>query len=70
MTRLSAETVKSAALSLECVDDIERCDCLALGVLCVGDCVTNDAFEEGLEDTASLFVDHCNDASGCFDAVK
>ena len=62
MTRLSTETVKSAALSLECIDNIERCDGLALGVLCVGDCVTDDTFEEGLEDTTSLFIDHCEDA--------
>lgn len=60
---LSTETVQSAALSLESVDDIERGDCLPLGVLCVGDCITDDTFQEGLEDTAGLFVDHLNDAS-------
>lgn len=49
-------------MSLESVDDIEGGDGLALGVLGVGDCVTNDAFEEGLEDTAGLFVDHWGDA--------
>jgi len=56
--RLTTETVQSAALSLESVDDVEGGDGLALGVLGVGDCVTDDAFEEGLEDTACLFVDH------------
>ena len=60
---LSTKPVQSAALALEGVDDIERGDCLPLGVLCVGDCVTDDTFQEGLEDTAGLFVDHCNDAS-------
>lgn len=56
--RLATETVESAALSLEGVDDVEGGDGLALGVLSVGDCVTDDALEEGLEDTAGLFVDH------------
>ena len=60
--RLTTETVQSAALSLESIDDIEGGDGLALGVFSVGDCVTDDAFEEGLEDTAGLFVDHWGDA--------
>ena len=46
-------------MSLEGVDDIEGGDGLSLGVLGVGDCVSDDAFEEGLEDTAGFFVDHC-----------
>ena len=58
---LSAETVQGAALSLESVDHIERGDGLSLGVLGVGDGVSDDAFEEGLEDTTGLFVDHCFD---------
>ena len=58
---LSTETVQSAALSFEGVDDIEGGDGLSLGVLRVGDCVSDDAFEEGLQDTAGLLVDHCDD---------
>jgi len=27
-------------------------------MLSVGDCITNDTFEEGLENTTGLFVDH------------
>jgi hypothetical protein len=57
-TRLTTETVKGAALSLESVDNVERCDGLALGVLGVGDSVTDDTLKEGLENTASLLVDH------------
>lgn len=57
-TRLPAKPVQSAALSLECVDDVEGCDGLALSVFGVSDCVTDDAFEEGLEDAAGFFVDH------------
>lgn len=56
---LSTETVQGAALSLECVDDIERGDGLSLSVFGVGDCVSDDAFEERLQHTSGLFVDHC-----------
>ena len=56
--RLAAETVEGAALPLEGVDDVERRDRLALGVLGVGDGVADDTLEEGLEDTAGLLVDH------------
>jgi hypothetical protein len=48
-------------LSLESVDDIERSDSLALGVLSVGDSVTDDTLQEGLQDTTSLLVDHGGD---------
>jgi hypothetical protein len=58
MSCLTTETVKSAALTLEGVDDVERSDGLALGVLSVGDSVANDTLEEGLENTAGLLVDH------------
>lgn len=55
---LTTETVQSTALALEGVDDVQRGDSLALGVLGVGDSVTNDTLKEGLEDGASLLVDH------------
>ena len=55
---LTAEAVEGTALSLQSVDDIEGSDGLALGVLSVCDCVADDRFEEGLEDTTCLFVDH------------
>ena len=45
-------------MSLERVDNVEGCDSLALGVLSVGDGVTDDTLEEGLEDSAGLLVDH------------
>jgi hypothetical protein len=45
-------------LTLECVDNVERSDSLALGVLSVCDGVTDDTLEEGLENTAGLLVDH------------
>ena len=55
---LTTEAVEGAALPLERVDDIEGGDGLALGVLSVCDCIADDTFEEGLEDTTCLFVDH------------
>lgn len=58
MICLTTETVKGAALALESVDDIKRGDSLALGVLSIGNGITDDTLEEGLEDTAGLFVDH------------
>ncbi len=61
--RLTTETVESASLTLERVDDVERGDGLALGVLSVCDRVPDDTLEEGLEDAASLFVDHCEGRS-------
>jgi hypothetical protein len=55
---LTTETVQGPALSLQSVDNIERGDGLALGVLGVCDGVTDDALEEGLQDTSGLLVDH------------
>jgi hypothetical protein len=58
---LTTETVQSAALSLQGVDNIERGDSLALGVLSVGDGVTDDTLKEGLQNTTGLLVDHGRD---------
>lgn len=55
---LATETIQGAALSLEGVDHIEGGDGLSLGVFGVGDSIADDAFEEGLEDTTRLFVNH------------
>lgn len=55
---LTTETVKGAALSLEGVHNIERCDGLSLGMLGVGDGITDDSLEESLQNTTGLLVDH------------
>jgi len=55
---LSTETVEGTALALEGIDNIEGCDSLSLGVLGVGDGITDDALEEGLQNTTGLFVNH------------
>jgi hypothetical protein len=52
---------KLTALSLEGVDDVEGGDGLPLGVFSVGDGIADDTLEEGLENTASLLVDHGGD---------
>jgi hypothetical protein len=56
--RLTTETVQSPALTLEGIDDIKRGDGLALGVLSVGDGVTDNTLKESLENTTGLLVDH------------
>lgn len=45
-------------MSLEGIDNIERSDGLALGMLSVCDSITNDTLKEGLENTTGLLVDH------------
>lgn len=59
---LAAEAVERAALALERVDDIERRDRLAAGVLGVRDGVADDVLKEDLEHTARLLVDEAGDA--------
>jgi hypothetical protein len=60
-SRLTTETVESAALALECVDDIHGGDGLSLGVLAVGDGVTDHVLEEDLKNATSFFVDQAGD---------
>ena len=59
---LTSETVQGAALTFQCVDDVHGGDGLALGVLGVGDSITDDVLEEDLEYTASLLVDETRDS--------
>jgi hypothetical protein len=57
-TSLTTETIEGTALSLECVDNIEGSNSLALCVLSVCDSIADNTFEEGLENTSGLLVDH------------
>ena len=59
---LTSESVQSAALTLQSVDDIHGGDGLPLGVLGVGDCITDDILKENFEYTPGLFVDQSRDA--------
>ena len=58
---LTAESVQSTALALKSVDDIHSCHGLPLGVLGVGDGITDDVLEEHLQDTTGLLVDESGD---------
>ena len=58
---LSAESVESASLSLEGVDDVHGRHGLSLGVLAVGDGITDDVLEEDLQDSTSLLIDEAGD---------
>ena len=48
-------------MSLEGIDDVHGGDRLPLGVLRVGDSVSDDVFKEDLEDSTGLFVDKARD---------
>ena len=54
--RLSTETVKGSALPLESVDNVEGGDGLPLGVLSVGDRVSDDVLEDWMLALISMDV--------------
>lgn len=58
----SSETVEGSALSLESIDDIESGDGLSLGVLGVGNGVSDDVFEEASQDESGLVIDEWADS--------
>ena len=58
---LTAEAVQSTSLAFEGVDDVHGSDGLPLGVLGVGDGITNDVLKENFENTTGLFVDQTRD---------
>ena len=51
---LTTESVQGASLSLEGVDYIHSGDSLPLGMLGIGDSITDNVLQENLEDTTSL----------------
>ena len=53
----AAEAVEGAALSLERVDHVHGGDSLALGVLCVGNCILGHIIKEHLQHPAGLLVE-------------
>ena len=61
MGNLTAKSVQGTALTLQGIDDIHGGDGLSLGVLGVGDGITDDIFEENLQDATGLFVDEAGD---------
>ena len=60
--RLTSESVQGASLAFQGVDNIHGGDCLPLGVLGVGDSISDHIFKEDLEDSSSFFVDQSADS--------
>ena len=58
---LTSETVQGTALPLEGIDDIHGGDSLPLGMLSVGDGITDDVLQEDLQNTSGLLVDEAGD---------
>ena len=58
---LTPKPIEGASLALQSVDNIHGSDCLSLGVLGVGDGITDHVLQKYLENTASLFVDETGD---------
>jgi hypothetical protein len=48
-------------LTLESIDNVQRGDSLSLGMFSVGDGITDNVFQEDLEDTTGFFVDETGD---------
>ena len=58
---LTTETIEGSALSLQSIDDVHSSDGLSLGMLSVGDGISDDVLKEDLEDTSGLLVDQTAD---------
>ena len=70
MTNSTFEAIESTSLPLESIDHIHGGDGLPLGVLGVGDGITDDILEEHLQDTTGLFVDQTADSLDTTSASK
>ena len=58
---LTSESVERASLTLQSIDDVHGSDGLSLGVLSVGDGISDDDLKADLEDSTGLFVDEARD---------
>ena len=58
---LTSESVQGASLPLESIDNVHGCDGLSLGVLGVGDGVTDHVLQENLQNSTGLLVDEAGD---------
>merc|ERR1719433_1308136 len=54
---LTSKSVESTSLSLQSIDNIHCSDSLPLSMFSIGDSITDDIFQENLEDTSSFFID-------------
>merc|ERR1711899_327115 len=62
LQKLSSESIKSASLPLQGIDDIHCCNRLPLGMFGVGNCITDDIFQEDFQNSSSFFVDKSRDS--------
>ena len=58
---LTSESVQSTSLPFQSIDDIHGGDGLPLGMLGVGDCITDDILKEYFENSTGLLVDESRD---------
>ena len=58
---LTSESIESASLPLEGIDHIHGGDSLPLGVLSVGDSISDDVLQEDLQNSTSLLIDESRD---------
>ena len=67
---LTTKAVEGAALTFQGIDDVHGSDGLPLGMLSVGDSITDDVLKEYLEDTTGLFVDQARNTLDTSSACK
>jgi len=53
---LCSETVEGSSLSLKSVDDVHSSDSLSLGVFSVRGGISNNSFQEALQDSSGIIV--------------
>ena len=58
---LAAETVQSASLALQSIDNVHGSDGLSLGVLGVSNSISDHVLQKHLKNTTGLFVDETGD---------
>ena len=63
---LTAKSVEGTSLPLESIDNVHGRHGPSLGVLCVGDCVTDHVLQKHLENSTGLLV---NEARDTFDST-
>lgn len=62
VSKLPSKTIQGSTLALQSIDNVHGSDGLPLGMLSVGDCVSDDVLQKDLENTTSLFVDQARDS--------
>merc|ERR1712212_508722 len=58
---LASKAIEGSTLSLEGIHNIHGSDSFPLGMLSVGNGVTNDVLQEDLQDTSGLLIDETRD---------